>query len=98
MCLHADLRLTDYAQYLKDFAEKNTSRAAAEIIYLKIMEIMRSYEGDVIPEELVAAFESSYRRRQELQGTKMTKGAIKNALNVLLREVKIEHDIKRLNE
>ena len=93
VCLHADLRLTDSAQYLKDFAEKNTSRAAAEIIYLKIMEIMRFYEGNEIPTELAVAFESSYRRRQELQGTKMTKGAIQNALNVLLREVRIEHDM-----
>jgi len=98
VCLFADLHLPGYTEYLREFAEHTTSKAGAEIVYLKIHELLVKHESEVIPGKLIAAFETAFRKRSELFNSKMSKGALQNMLNATLREAQIKHKLLRLSD
>ena len=94
--LYADLRLPDHEKRLAAFAEKTHSRAAIEIIYLKLRELMVRYEKKEIPLELTSAFRIAYARRLEVNQEKRHKDQRKDDHGVIVRLV--EAQVQRIKQ
>ncbi|MFC1942848.1 metallophosphoesterase [Chloroflexota bacterium] len=98
VCLFADLHLPGYTEFLREFAEQTTSKAGAEIVYLKIHELLIRHESESIPAKLIAAFETAFRKRYELNKSKINKGALQNILHTTLKDAQIKHKLLNLSD
>jgi len=88
--LYADLRLPDHEKRLATFVEKTESRAAVEIIYLKLRELMVKYEKKELPLELISAFRTAYVKRLTINEQKKHKDERKDNHGVIVRLVEAQ--------
>lgn len=94
--LYADLRLPEHEKKLAAFAEKTKSRAAVEIIYLKLRELMIKHEKDTIPVELVSAFRTVYAKRLMVNDQKTHKDQPRESRAVI--DTRVEAQVQQIRQ
>ena len=91
ICLMSDLRLEDYAIRLKSFVEETSSRAAIEILYFKIRDIIIHYDALKVPPNLISAFKSVFEKRSRLYKMSEKKMIVDLSFTAELSTAKKEH-------
>lgn len=93
--IYADLRLPEYAGRLQSFVATIDSTALIELVYAKLYELLVTYEGDVLPSDLVSAFNSAFDRRQQKYSGKLSPAALQQQRDSTLNTVRRQHLIRR---
>lgn len=91
ICLMADLKLDNYSEKLRCFAETTKSRAAIEIIYFKIRDLIINTESKKVPTNLISALKSVFNLRAKYQNVGDKKEVIDRMFNKELEQTRTEH-------
>jgi len=89
--LYSDLRLPGHENKLAQFTTKTTSRAAVEMVYIKLRQLMVHHEKQELPSELISAFTSCLKKRSALAGEVDSRGAIQDMVNKTLQRTQKVH-------
>jgi len=91
ICLYADLRLDDYPTKIKSFIVETNSRAAIEIMYFKIRDIITNYDALKVPVNLIKAFKAVFEKRYKIHKANEHKRIIDLQFSAELSTAKKEH-------
>ncbi|MGR9100661.1 MAG: hypothetical protein ACU826_08845, partial [Gammaproteobacteria bacterium] len=96
--LYSDLRLANYAGLFESLIAEVKEPCIIEMCYIKVHELLVSYEGEKLPTSLIAAFNSAFDARQRLFD-KVSPINLQRLRDAALHEVKRQHyRIKKLKE